>query len=143
MTSDLLKELLADTFSLYLKAHYYHWNVEGPDFKQYHDFFGEFYEEVYGSVDKIAEEIRALGAYAPGSFQRYLELSNIKGEIDIIPPREMVMRLLADNNTYLATLKETYMSADAEGHLGLANFIQDRMDAHNKHKWMLTAFSKG
>ena len=143
MLIDSMKELLADTFNLYLKAHYYHWNVEGPDFKQYHDFFGDFYEEVYGSVDKIAEEIRALDAYAPGSFERYLELSNIKGEEMIIPAKEMLSRLDKDNNTYIMTLEKTYKFADLENELGLANFIQDRIDAHKKHKWMFKAFLKG
>ena len=74
-----MKGLLASTFALYLKAHYFHWNVEGPDFAQYHEFFGNFYESVYGNVDKIAEEIRALDAYAPGSLGRFQELTGIKG----------------------------------------------------------------
>ena len=64
---DKLKELLASTFSLYLKAHNYHWNVTGPNFAQYHEFFGDFYEEVHGSVDTTAEEIRKLGGFAPGA----------------------------------------------------------------------------
>ena len=77
-TSDSLKVALADTFAFYLKAHYFHWNVTGADFPQYHDFLGNLYQEVYGAVDPIAELIRTTGDYAPGSFSRYAELSNIQ-----------------------------------------------------------------
>lgn len=142
MLVDSLKRVLANTFSLYLKAHYYHWNVEGPDFKQMHDFFGDFYQEVYGSIDKIAEEIRALDAYAPGSFQRYLELSVIQGEDRILSSREMIAQLLTDNRTYMNDLVASYDLAEKDRQLGLANFIQDRLDQHKKHEWMLKSFLK-
>ena len=71
---DNLKITLASVFSLYLKSHYFHWNIEGPNFPQYHKFLNDFYEEVYDSIDTIAEEIRALDSYAPGSLGRYKEL---------------------------------------------------------------------
>lgn len=142
MLIDLIKKVLADTFSLYLKAHYYHWNVEGPNFKQYHDFFGDFYEEVFGSIDKLAEHIRVLGAYAPGSFKRFVELSTIEGEERILQPREMIAQLLRDNQLYTTLLMQLYDSAEKENELGLSNFIQDRIEQHKKHEWMLKSFLK-
>ena len=72
-----MKVVLATSFSFALKAQYYHWNIEGIHFSQYHDFFGNLYEEVFGSIDQTAEQIRALDAYAPGSLKRYKELSEI------------------------------------------------------------------
>ena len=140
---DSLKITLANNFALYLKAHYYHWNVEGPDFAQYHSFFGDFYEEVYGAVDTIAEQIRALNAYAPGSFERYLELSQISGEDRIIPASEMLRELEVANQTMITSLTASYHLADAAGELGLANFLQDRLDQHKKHAWMIRSFLKG
>ena len=137
-----MKRLLADTFSLYLKVHYYHWNVEGPDFQQYHEFFGNLYTQIFANVDKIAEEIRSLDSYAPGSFKRFLELSSISGEEDIIPTREMLSRLQADNDKYLSLLDVVYRFSEEANQLGLANYIQDLMDQHKKHRWMLRAFNK-
>ena len=72
---EMMRKVLADTFAMYLKAHNYHWNVEGSNFPQYHDFFGNLYQELHGAVDPIAEEIRALDAYVPGSLSRFLELT--------------------------------------------------------------------
>lgn len=140
---DSLKIALANNFALYLKAHYYHWNVEGPDFAQYHSFFGDFYGEVYGAIDVIAEQIRALNAYAPGSFERYLELSQITGEDRIIPASEMLRELEVGNQTMISSLMASYHLAEAAGELGLANFLQDRLDQHKKHAWMIRSFLKG
>ena len=132
-----MKKVLAETFALYLKGHNYHWNVEGPDFPQYHEFFGDFYEEVYGAVDRIAEEIRALGSYAPGSFGRFKELSTIQDETSIPDHMTMVVRLNTDNNTLLNTISTAYKLAEQYNEIGLSNFLQDRYDAHKKHAWML------
>ncbi len=140
---DSLKIVLAENFALYLKAHYYHWNVEGSDFYQLHEFFGDLYEEVYSSIDKFAEEIRALNSYAPGSFKRYSELSKIEGEERILTSKEMISQLLTDNNTYINTLTETFQLSENQKEIGLSNFIQDRIDQHKKHAWMLRSFLKG
>jgi starvation-inducible DNA-binding protein len=140
---DSLKKTLANNFALYLKAQYYHWNVEGPDFAQYHSFFGDFYEEVYGAIDHMAEEIRVLDSYAPGSFERFIQLSDIKGEDRILTCRQMIDQLINDNNVMIASLTETYKLAEDAGALGLNDFLQARLDAHGKHAWMLKAFSKG
>ena len=137
-----LKELFASNYALYVKAQYFHWNVEGPNFPQYHEFFGEFYEEVGGSIDKMAEHIRALDAYAPGSFTRFQELSAINGQDKIIAPLDMFSELLADNDKLLKMLIDVYKKAEAEDRLGLSNFLQDRIEAHRVHAWMLKATLK-
>ena len=81
-----MKVVLATSFSFYLKAHYYHWNVEGIHFSQYHQFFAELYQEIHESIDQTAEQIRALDAYAPGSLKRYKELSKEKNfNLNTIP----------------------------------------------------------
>lgn len=142
MLIESLKKVLADAFSLYLKAHYYHWNVEGSDFKQMHDFFGDFYQEVFVSVDKIAEQIRALDAYAPGSFKRFMELTDIEGEDRVLSSSAMLSQLLQDNTKYLNNLTIAYTFAEQDKQLGLSNFLQDRLDQHKKHQWMLKSFLK-
>lgn len=137
-----LKELFASNYALYLKAQYFHWNVEGPNFPQYHEFFGSFYEEVGGSIDKMAEHIRAVDAYTPGSFARFLELSAISGQDSIIEPMAMFRELLADNEQLLTMLIDVYKRAEAVDRLGLSNFLQDRIEAHRVHSWMLRATLK-
>lgn len=143
MLKDILKVVLAENFSLYLKAQYYHWNVEGPDFYQLHEFFGNLYEEIYSSIDKFAEEIRAIGSYAPGSFKRFSELSSIEDEERILTANEMLSQFLKDNATYINTLTQAFNQAEVEKEIGLSNFIQDRIDQHKKHAWMLRSFLKG
>lgn len=140
---DSLKKVLAENFALYLKAQYYHWNVEGPDFYQLHEFFGELYGEIYSSIDKFAEEIRALNSYAPGSLKRFMELSSIEDEERILSANEMLSQLLNDNNTYINTLSLAFQMSEKEKEIGLSNFIQDRIDQHKKHGWMLKSFLKG
>jgi starvation-inducible DNA-binding protein len=142
MISDKLKIALADTFAMYIKAHSFHWNVTGPDFAMYHDFFGELYEEIYGAVDPIAELIRTTGEYAPGNFTRFAELSTIN-EQNGVPSAEMMLEeLLQDNYKVINSLTDAYETAEDERKFGISNFIQDRLTAHDKHKWMLQAFTK-
>jgi len=141
-TADSLKVALADTFALYLKAHYFHWNVTGADFAQYHDFLGDFYEEVQGAIDPIAELIRTTGDYAPGSFSRFAELTTLQEQPSIPTAESMIVELLSDNYKVINTLTNAYNIAEEEKRYGVSNFIQDRLTAHDKHKWMLTAFSK-
>ena len=136
------KVALADTFSFYLKAHNFHWNVEGSDFPELHELFGKLYEETWEAVDAIAEHIRACDAYVPGSYSRFSELTNIEEELKIPAAPEMVRRLLADNDTVMSTLKKAWESAEAAGNIGFSNFLQDRYDIHAKHGWMLRATLK-
>jgi len=139
---DMMKKVLADTFALYLKAHNYHWNVEGSNFPQYHEFFGNLYEELHGAVDPIAEEIRSLDAYAPGSFTRFMELTDIEDEVTVPAGVEMARRLMTDNERVLATLNMAFKLADTMDKQGLADFLAGRIDVHNKHGWMLRSITK-
>jgi len=132
-----LKIAFADTYALYVKAQNYHWNVEGPMFPMYHDFFGKIYEEVGGAIDPFAEEIRAAGAYAPGSFGRFLDLTSIEDEVFIIPPDRMVAILYDDNAKVLGSLTIARNAAENAKAYGLVNFLEERLDRHQKHAWML------
>jgi starvation-inducible DNA-binding protein len=134
---EALKVALADTFTFYLKAHYFHWNVQGPDFKQYHDLFGGIWEEVFGAVDPLAEFIRTMGSYAPGTLGRFKELTTLI-ELDTVPEaREMVLALAVDNAKVLQSIKTAFSEAEKSEALAVANFLQDRMAAHEKHGWFL------
>lgn len=137
-----LKIAFADTYAFYVKAQNYHWNVEGPMFAMYHDFFGKIYQEVGSAIDQFAEEIRAQQAYAPASFGRFQELTNISDEVLIIKPEQMVSNLYADNSKVLLSLKNARDVADRYGQNGLVNFIEERLDQHNKHAWMLRSSMK-
>lgn len=137
-----MKRVLADSFAFYLKTANYHWNVEGPNFYQFHTFLGDLYAEVLGSIDPIAEHIRALGAYSPGSFKRFSELSSIADEEAIPHDIEMIRRLLSDNTKLLNSLTAAQSAADDIGEVGVSNFLQDRIDIHKKHAWMLNSISK-
>ena len=136
-----LKKVLADTFGMYFKAHAYHWNVVGPDFSQYHDFFGKLYEELFGAVDTIAEHIRAIDGMAPNNLTMLKDLSSLQ-DADPSAPMDMFNDLLMANNLVLVSLMRAYQLADDADELGLANFIQDRIDIHQKHGWMLKATLK-
>ena len=136
------KIAFATEFSFYLKAHYFHWNVEGPDFKEYHDLFGVIYEEVYGSIDDFAENIRKLGSQTPGSYTRLSMLSQIEDETEVPPVNAMVQELLTDSDKTVKVFKMVYDLAEREGEHGLSNFLAERMDAHRKHSWMLRASSR-
>lgn len=135
-----MKVVLASTFSLYLKAHGYHWNVTGPNFSEYHSFFGGFYEGLHDSVDPIAEHIRALGAFAPASLMRFTELTTVQDESSIPQASIMFARLAADNNTVLLEYRKAHDLASATGQHGLINFIEGQMDWHEKMAWQLKAF---
>ena len=139
---DLMKKTLADTFAMYLKAHSFHWNVEGPNFPQFHGFFGDLYEELHDAVDPIAEEIRALNSYAPGSMGRFLELTEIKEQTIIPSAIAMTAELLNDNEIILQDLQVVFELATELNKQGLADFVAGRIDVHNKHAWMLRSITK-
>ena len=128
------KIAFASEFTFYLKAHYFHWNVEGIHFRELHDLFGTIYQEVYGSI--------ALGAYAPGSNSRFGMLSLIQDETTVLPPEQMVVELLQDSDNMVKILKRVYDIAEAAGEHGFSNFLAERMDAHRKHSWQLRATAK-
>ena len=143
MLADSLKTLLATEYAFVIKAQFFHWNVEGSDFAQLHEFFGELYEEVYdNSIDRTAEYIRTLDDYTPGSFERFLELSAITGQTKVPRARLMIEELLANNMQMIDLLNETFAVAEQENQQGIANFVAERIDAHGKHGWMLRSFLK-
>lgn len=139
---ELMKKVLADAYAFQLKANQYHWNVEGPNFPQYHKFLGDLYEEVYGATDVIAEQIRALDSYSPGSFTKFLELTEIECELGTPNASEMFVKLLSDNDKILTTLNLAFKLADKFDKQGLADYIAGRIDIHNKHAWMIKSISK-
>jgi starvation-inducible DNA-binding protein len=139
---EMMKKVLADTFALYLKAHNYHWNVEGQNFPQYHEFFGNLYEELHDAVDPIAEQVRALDAYAPGSFTRFMELTDIEDEVTVPAGVEMARRMMTDNEKVIGTLNIAFKLAEQLDKQGLADFLAGRIDIHNKHQWMLRSITK-
>ena len=142
MLVDTLKTTLADTFVLYFKAHSFHWNIEGSDFAQYHEFIGNFYEDVFSSVDSIAELIRTMDACAPTTLARIQALSQMDEEENILSAREMLVKLRQDNDKYLAQLIKAYNEAETASEFGVSNHLQDRIQAHEKHAWMLRSITK-
>lgn len=138
------QKLLATTFELYFKANVYHWNVEGRNFPQDHEFFGDFYSDVYGTVDPLAEHVRQLGAYTPSTLKRFDELSDLS-ETPAMPtdPITMYRDLLANNSIYQTKLLELYNMAERYSQIGLSNFLQGRIEAHKKHEWMLKSVLRG
>lgn len=138
-----LKTAFASEFAFYLKAHFFHWNVEGPNFKQYHELFGDIYEEVYGSIDSFAENIRKAGTYTPGSFQRFSMLTQIEDETEMLPAEQMLSELLADSEKMTDMFKIVFRMSEQSEDYDLSDFFAGRMDAHKKHSWMLRASLKG
>jgi starvation-inducible DNA-binding protein len=143
MLKDNLKSLLATQYAFVIKAQFFHWNVEGPDFAQLHRFFGKIYEEVYeNSIDQTAEFIRILDDYTPGSWERFAEISLITGQIKVPRARLMIQELLADSQTLIDHLNITFDSAEQEDQQGIMDFLASRIDAMGKHRWMLRSFLK-
>lgn len=142
MLIDQLKITHADVFTFYLKAHFYHWNIEGSNFPQYHEFLGDLYQDVFESVDTIAELIRSLDSYAPGTLSRFKDLTNIE-ESEIVPDaKTMMYNLYVENLKVRASLLSSFDAAENESEYGVSNFLQDRIQAHEKHSWMLRSILK-
>jgi starvation-inducible DNA-binding protein len=143
MLTDTLKTLLATAYALSIKAQNFHWNVEGQNFPQYHAFFGSFYEEVYGNtIDRIAEIIRQLDSYAPGSITRYAQLSEIQDQLQIPRAELMIAELAEDNFLILSMYKQAFHAATDANEQGVANFIAERIDANAKWGWQLSIILK-
>ena len=132
-----LKVILGTNFALYLKSHNYHWNIEGAN------FLNNFYTQVFAQTDPIAENIRYLDAYVPGSMERFLELSDIKEAVDAIPsPVMMMTELKEDNDRFIFHLRAGIVAADQAGEPAVSNFLQDILSAHQKKAWMLRSIIK-
>jgi len=136
------KQVFADVFLFYLQAHYYHWNVEGRHFAQDHELFGKIYEDVQESIDKFAEELRTLDTFAPGVFNRFMDLAGIEQESTIPGSEEMYNKLIASNEKVITGLTELFMMLEGNHLHGFGDFIAGRIDAHNKHQWMLKSTLK-
>jgi starvation-inducible DNA-binding protein len=142
MLVDDLKTLLATSFSYYLKTANYHWNIEGDDFISYHPWLGELYADVYETIDQIAEYIRAMQAYTPASLVRFMELTKIQDQIEVVQPMVLFEQLLADTNLLIAMLMDVFDSATKERQQGIANFIAERIDAMQKYAWQIRSTLK-
>lgn len=138
----LMKVALGTAFTLYVKAHAAHWNVEGTNFVSLHQLFGEIYEDTWQSLDDIAEQIRQLDAYAPGSLERFVELSRINSINEVLPSSDMLVMLMKDTEILMATLTETLHAAETEDRQGLVNFLAERIEMHSKWRWQLRATAK-
>ena len=142
MLADLLKTLLGTQFAYYVKAHGFHWNIESPDFYQYHTFFQAIYEDAYSAVDPIAEYIRSLQEYSPGSMERFLELSVIPGQLKVPRARLMIEELLANSEEMVGLLNQCFAAATKENKQDIANFIAERLSQTNKFAWQLRSSLK-
>lgn len=140
--NESLKLAFASEYAYYLKAHNFHWNVEGINFAQYHELFGNIYEEVFGALDTFAENIRKINDYAPGSFGGLAKYSMIEGTEEMVNAQEMCGILLSDSEKLQKIHARVYQMAESDGQFGLANFLAERQDAHAKHAWMLRSSLK-
>ena len=142
MLNESLHKVLSEMFAFYFKAHNYHWNVEGPNFAQYHEFLGDLYEEVHGAIDPLAEHIRTLDVYVKGS------MSDVKTVATIADPKaptgslSMMEDLHNDNQKVILSLYEALRDANVANENGIVNYLEERIDIHNKHGWMLRSFNK-
>ncbi len=135
--ADGLSRLLADSYTLYLKTHNYHWNVEGPLFNTLHTMFEEHYTELATAVDDIAERIRALGVYAPGSYQAYARLTSIEEEVGHPGAEDMIANLVRGHEAVVRTARAALPTAQEAGDEPSVGLITDRMQIHEKNAWML------
>jgi starvation-inducible DNA-binding protein len=138
-----LKALLGDVVTMKFTAHGFHWNVEGQDFAQYHELFANIYEDVDGSIDPIAENIRKMGAFAPFTLPRFIELRTIEDASASAPePQNLASALLEMNDAVLKSIMNVFEAATAANQQGIANLMAERQDMHMKWKWQLTASTK-
>jgi starvation-inducible DNA-binding protein len=137
-----LSRLLADTYLLYLKTHNFHWNVEGPMFQTLHLMFMDQYTESWNAIDPIAERIRALGHYAPGTYKQYVKLASVK-ETDGVPKAEQMVRdLIGGQETVARTARSVLPLADKANDQPTLDLLTQRLDIHEKNAWMLRSLLK-
>ncbi len=141
-SSDALCRVLADTYILYLKTHNFHWNVEGPKFRNLHKMFEEQYNDLWQSLDDIAERIRALGYYAPGTYAKLRALARVRENEDIPAEDDMLKELIADNETTANTIQTALKVAQDAGDEPSAGLLTDRLTTLEKQLWMMRSMSK-
>ena len=132
-----LSQLLADSYTLYLKTHYYHWNVTGPRFRDLHLMFEEQYTELATAVDAIAERIRTLGHRAPGSYKEFAKLSKIEEHTGELSAEDMLATLTVGHEIVVKTCRDALPIAQAANDESTASLLADRMSLHEKTAWML------
>ena len=132
-----LSRLLADSYTLYLKTHNFHWNVTGPMFSTLHNLFETHYMELATAVDEIAERIRALGVNAPGSYKQFAELSSIKEETGAPNAEDMIRQLVEGQETVVRTARSIFPLVDGANDEPSADLLTQRMQIHEKNAWML------
>lgn len=137
-----MKQVLANTFMMYMMAHKYHFNVEGRNFQQYHDMFKVIYDELWLSVDLIAENIRGLDEYVPFNCARLQELSDIEDDNRIPTASGMMDKLLVANQKVMDSLNTSVEKARLAGNGGVENMLTARLETHAKHGWFLRATAK-
>ena len=142
MLSDNLKVLLASTQSFAIKSQNFHWNVEGSNFPQYHEFFDTLYGDVSGTIDRIAEYIRILGHYTPGSLTRYAELSIIQDQTKIPRAELMFVESLHDCETMLQLVTAMFDEAANEKQHGIENYMAELQDLYGKKAWFIRSILK-
>jgi starvation-inducible DNA-binding protein len=135
--ADGLSRLLADSYTLYLKTHNYHWNVTGPMFNTLHLMFEQQYTELAAAVDLIAERIRALGYPAPGSYRAYAELTSIEEETGVPSAETMVRQLVKGQEAVVRTARAIFPVVDEAHDEPTADLLTQRMQVHEKNAWML------
>ncbi len=138
-SADAVSKLLADTYTLYLKTHGYHWNVEGPHFQQLHDQFMEQYTEMWTAVDELAERVRALGHYAPVSYADMAKLSSLEEETSQPNWQEMVVNLAKGHEQVAKSARDVLRVAEDIGDDATADVVGPRITLHEKTAWMLRA----
>lgn len=137
-----LKRLLADSYTLYLMTHNFHWNVTGPQFRELHLMFEEHYTELAVAVDDLAERIRTLGVYAPGTYKEFAKLSSIS-EVDGIPASEAMVDILTKGHEQVVkTSREVLKLSQAADDESTSSLVSDRMRIHEKTAWMLRAIRR-
>ncbi|NDB81135.1 MAG: DNA starvation/stationary phase protection protein [Alphaproteobacteria bacterium] len=134
--ADALEDLLCNVIVFYFTSHRAHWNVAGPDFAEYHELFGAIYDDVYGSVDDLAENIRKCGSFPP-SLTHMVETASFKDDSMTTEAKELALDIYKKNVTMIAMLKGTFDVANAANEQGVANFLAERIDMHQKWQWQL------
>lgn len=134
---DGLSRVLADSYTLYLKTHNFHWNVTGPMFQTLHIMFQTQYTEQWNAVDLIAERIRALGYPAPGSYKRFSELSSIPEEDGVPKAKDMIRQLVSAQEAVARTARAVFLVVDKANDQPTADLLTQRMEVHEKNAWML------
>lgn len=141
--SEGLKKVLADSYTLYLKTHNYHWNVTGPMFQTLHTMFEQHYNDLFLAVDEIAERIRALGHFAPGSYQAFSKLTSIQEESDVPKATSMIENLVHGHETVARTAREVFPAAEKGSDEGTLDLLTQRIQYHEKTAWMLRSLLEG